>query len=98
MKRFYSVLFCFISVLVTQSAFAVEATSFRGVCRSNTQITKYYQQGIEVWGSEVFWSGEPLEEWINEQDSATGGTGGYTCHIEKAPPLDPKFIAAIKKL
>ena len=76
----------------------VTASAYRGVCVSATQLTKYYQQGIEVWGSEVFWDGRSMEAWINEQDSTTGGTGGYTCHVEKAIPLESKFIEAIKKL
>lgn len=100
MNRFY--LFCFISgFYLPLNALGANPhidSSYRGVCESHTHITKFYQQGVEFWGTEVFFDGQSLESWINQQDSAGGASGGYTCRIEKALPLDPKFIAAVKNL
>lgn len=100
LKRYHIAGMLFISGLMLGCAIpsvkAAEATVFRGVCVSATLAPKYYQQGVEVLARQVFYVGIPLEAWLNAQDTRTGGSGGYSCHVEKALPYSPKFLSAIK--
>lgn len=77
--------------------FPVHATTtetiFRAVCTSESGLnTKYYQQGIEVWGGDFFYDGSPMEKWLSAQDKRSGGLGDYTCYIQKVPTPYPKSV------
>lgn len=73
-------------------------TVIRAVCDSGSGlVTKYYQQGIEVWGSDFFYDGMPMEEWLNAQDMRSGGAGEYTCYTQEAlRPYPESVIDALK--
>ncbi|EPJ3802979.1 hypothetical protein CYG68_04935 [Morganella morganii] len=94
--------FFIISGLTTIFFLPVHATNteeiIRAVCTSENGLnTKYYQQGIEVWGGDFFYDGSSVEEWMNNQDKRSGGSGDYTCYTQKVTtPYPTSVIDALK--
>ncbi|MEM7888690.1 hypothetical protein Q4Q78_13480 [Morganella morganii] len=87
----------FVTISLTMIVVPVHATTtetiIRAVCISESGLnTKYYQQGIEVWGGDFFYDGSSMEEWLNVQDKRSGGSGDYTCYTQKVSTPYPKSV------
>ena len=80
-------------------SYAANETYNHVICQSGISgmPTKYHQQGVEVWGGDFFYDGMNDADWMAAQDYRSGGTGDFTCYIQKVYRAYPaSVIEALK--